>query len=69
MVPFNIGGCIYLRGKIQKIFVNLSFSNKILSTKMFFYLYHLKKMIENKVRVEGLICNVYLIEEAASFFN
>ena len=31
------------------------------------YLRKLKNNVRNKVKVEGLICNVYLVEEALSF--
>ncbi|KAJ8769380.1 hypothetical protein K2173_002584 [Erythroxylum novogranatense] len=31
------------------------------------YLHHLKKNVKNKARVEGSICNAYLVEEASTF--
>ncbi|KAI5668566.1 hypothetical protein M9H77_18419 [Catharanthus roseus] len=32
-------------------------------------LHHIKKTIKNKARVEGSICNAYLIEKVATFFS
>ena len=33
------------------------------------YLYHLKKKIKNKARVEGSIVNAYLVEETSNFMT
>ncbi|KAI5667893.1 hypothetical protein M9H77_17746 [Catharanthus roseus] len=33
------------------------------------YMNHLKKKIKNKARVEGSICNAYLVEEAVIFYS
>lgn len=33
----------------------------------FRFLYHLKKKVGNKARVEGSICNAYLMEEISNF--
>lgn len=33
------------------------------------FLYRLKIKVKNKARVEGSICNAYLVEEASTFFS
>lgn len=33
------------------------------------FLRHLKKNVKNKARVEGSICNAFLVEEASTFFS
>ena len=32
-------------------------------------MHHLKIKVKNKARVEGSICNAYLVEEASTFFS
>ena len=69
---YNIGGCIPLKGNtlVNFIFV-LAQSAYIYLLFICFVLHrllkHLKQNVKNKARVEGSMCNAYLVEESTSF--
>ena len=70
-VSSNFDGCIHLRGNnfflIQfKLVYHIICYDKLLSISTRF-LYHLKKKVKNKARVEASICNAYIVEEVTIF--
>lgn len=70
VVLCNTVGCIHLRGnkiEISNNFYVLNSLKNILIIFLFRFLHSLKKKVKNKARVEGSICQAYLLEETALF--
>jgi hypothetical protein len=71
-VQCNIDGCIPLRGKQFNLLLftlNLYIMRNFIKDKanLCRYLRKLKNNVKNKAKVEGSICNAYLVEEGSSF--
>ncbi|CAH9124267.1 unnamed protein product, partial [Cuscuta epithymum] len=67
VVLCSIDGCINSRGKNTSLKYKIHDSYITSNTFNFRYLHELKKDVKNKAKVEGSICNAYLVREASNF--